>query len=584
MQDNTRAGGEANAPSLFARHIGVRFALSVLLFSLLVALLAASFGVWNGYRQAVAALERQFVEIEGSFASSLALSVWNLDDANIRAQLQGIVNLPGIGGAWVLNAQGKDIMHFGQVEGEGLIVRRFSLSHKAWEQPRAVGELRVAASLADIQRRLLSEAFWSLLGETLRIFMVAAFVLLAYQNLIGRHLRRISMALKAHEADGLPREFFLRRGALFTQDELGEIEAAFRTMRGRINAFQGQLRQSEQRASAIIDNLGDGLLQVRADGRIERVNQAAAKMFGFTADELVGQRVSVLFLDVPDPHAAPAAAARAEPKLCGAEVKCRRAGGTLFPVDLVVARMALDSGVSEIWLVRDLSERRASEDQRDFVAMVSHEFRTPLAIINTSLQLLLTHIEEPNAKVLQRSENIRKATQRLIHLLDDCLSIDRLDSAHQTFSFQECDLYEVIESATNDWHPNRVRVRLHGLPSRFVCDPELMRIVLRNLLANADRHSPPGVPIEVDVREATEGGLTIRIQDRGEGITPDEVPRLFQRYFRGRTAQGKPGAGLGLYLVEKIVHGHGGTIHVQSTVGWGTTFTIHLPLRDLDAV
>lgn len=567
----------AELQSLLGRHIGFRFSLSVLLFSLFVALLAASFSVWNGYRKAVSEIDRQFAEIERSFASSLALSVWNLDGVNLGAQLRGILNLPGISDAAVVDPLGRDILRIGAFDGKGLTVRRTPLRHDAWGQVHEVGELRVAASTEDIRRTLVSEAVSGLLGETLRIVLIAAFVLLAYQRLIGRHLRRISVALKTTEDDGLPREFFLERTVLFSRDELGEIEAAFRAMRDRINVSQQELRQSEQRANAIIDNLGDGLLQVRGDGRIERVNRAAERMFGCTADALQQQHVSALFLDAPGSVSQAAVAAGADPRLAGVEVKCRRAGGTLFPADLVMARMTVGRQESQVWLVRDLSERRASEEQRDFVAMVSHEFRTPLAIISTSIQLLMASLTDPGPKVVQRGDNIRHATQRLIHLLDDYLSIDRLDSAHQGLDLQPGDLLEVIESAINDWPLDRIRLRLHGAPAQLLCDPELMRIVLRNLLANADRHSPADATIELDVNGRADGGVSICIRDHGEGIPADELPRLFQRYFRGRFAQGKPGAGLGLYLVQKIVRAHGGTIEVQSAVGSGTTFTLNLP-------
>lgn len=227
-------------------------------------------------------------------------------------------------------------------------------------------------------------------------------------------------------------------------------------------------------------------------------------------------------------------------------------------------------------------EQRAREEQQDFVNMVSHEFRTPLAIINTSIQQLVANLGAPIEKTLQRGQNIRNATQRLAHLLDDYLSMDRLDSAHQPVKLISCDFFEVIEDATSDWPLGRIKIHVKDLPSPFLCDPDLMRIVLRNLLANADRHSPADLAIELNVSGYPHGGLHIRLQDHGEGIAPDELSHLFQKYFRGRGSKGKPGAGLGLYLVQRIVHAHGGTIEVQSTLGQGTTFSILLrpgPLR-----
>lgn len=222
-------------------------------------------------------------------------------------------------------------------------------------------------------------------------------------------------------------------------------------------------------------------------------------------------------------------------------------------------------------------ERRLREEQRDFVGMVSHEFRTPLAIINTSIQQLAANLDAPAERSQQRAKNIRDAIQRMNLLLDDYLSLDRLDTAQQALQPRPCDFYEVVEDAASDWPIQRIRIRVENLPSPFVCDPDLMRIVLRNLLANAVRHSPENSVVELAVNGLSGGRLQIRVQDQGEGIPPDELPRMFQRYFRGRASQGKPGAGLGLHLVQRIVMLHGGSIEVQSKVGEGTVFLIHLP-------
>ncbi|MFN4352735.1 MAG: ATP-binding protein [Hylemonella sp.] len=227
------------------------------------------------------------------------------------------------------------------------------------------------------------------------------------------------------------------------------------------------------------------------------------------------------------------------------------------------------------------TERRAREEQKDFVGMVSHEFRTPLAIINTSIQQMAANLDAPAEKSLQRAQNIRNAIQRMTLLLDDYLSLDRLDTAQQALQPRTCDFYEVIEDAASDWPVGRVRLRLDKLPSGFICDPDLMRIVLRNLLANAVRHSPATSVVELKVQGQGNGDLHIRVQDQGEGIPTEELPRLFQRYFRGRASQGKPGAGLGLHLVQRIVQLHGGRIEVQSTMGLGTTFRITLPAGQL---
>lgn len=222
-------------------------------------------------------------------------------------------------------------------------------------------------------------------------------------------------------------------------------------------------------------------------------------------------------------------------------------------------------------------ERTARQEQRDFLGMVSHEFRTPLAIVSTSVQQLASHLEGPLEKSRERCSNILQAARSMTQLLDEYLSQDRLDAVHQALRHRLCDPYELLEEAASDWPVARVRIRAEQLPDCLDCDPGLLGIALRNLLANADRHAPPDRPIVLTAEGDARGGLRITVEDQGEGIPADELPQVFQKYFRGRLAAGKPGAGLGLYLVRQIVEAHGGRIEVRSVPGVGTRFQIHLP-------
>ena len=161
--------------------------------------------------------------------------------------------------------------------------------------------------------------------------------------------------------------------------------------------------------------------------------------------------------------------------------------------------------------------------------------------------------------------------------MDEYLSLERLENADQPARMSACDPLELLEDAAADWPDGRVVLRTQKLPSRFVCDPDLLQIALRNLLANADRHSPAETSIQLTATGDLRGGLRIEVIDQGEGLAPDELSRLFQKYFRGRAATSKPGAGLGLFMVKRIVELHGGQITVQSTLGQGSRFVIQLP-------
>ncbi len=226
-------------------------------------------------------------------------------------------------------------------------------------------------------------------------------------------------------------------------------------------------------------------------------------------------------------------------------------------------------------------EQKARTEQREFVGMVSHEFKTPLAIISTSVQQLVANLNAPQDKVQERASNIRQAVRRMERLLNDYLSVERLDTAHQPMRLVNTDFFEVIEEAVADWPLERIRLQVDELPEPWVCDPDMMRIVLRNLLENADRHAPPDTRIDLTVQAETAGSLRLSVRDLGEGVPPEEQPKLFQKFFRGRASQGTPGAGLGLYLVARIVKAHHGRVSVESTAGQGTCFMVYLPAMKL---
>jgi len=222
-----------------------------------------------------------------------------------------------------------------------------------------------------------------------------------------------------------------------------------------------------------------------------------------------------------------------------------------------------------------LAEQKARQEQLDFVAMVSHEFRTPLSIIDTSAQRIASDAGAPEA-AQERCSNIRRTIQRMTLLMDEFLSLDRLDSASRSFAPSNVDPEHMIHGIAHEWEQGQITVTCRNLPANFRCDTELLGIALRNLLANAIRHSPEHRPIELSA-SGRHNDMVIEISDQGSGIPSDEIPMLFQKYFRGRGSRDKPGAGLGLYLAKHIIDLHSGHLSVESTLGKGTTFTIFLP-------
>ncbi|WP_245986218.1 DUF3369 domain-containing protein [Azospirillum thermophilum] len=227
-------------------------------------------------------------------------------------------------------------------------------------------------------------------------------------------------------------------------------------------------------------------------------------------------------------------------------------------------------------------ELAARDQQRQFLSMVSHEFRTPLAIIDSAAQLLALRAEQIGPDMLERLSVIRGSVLRLTGLIDAHLTSERLQSRTLMLEPVDLDLQTLIRSAVQPFriaYPGRDFVVEPGdAPRRITADGHLMGLVLSNLLNNAIKYSDPGTPITI--RTARDGGMVVlEVQDWGRGIPEPEIPRLFERFYRGSSAAGVSGSGIGLHTVQQIVQMHGGSVDAESEVGEGSSFRVVLPLE-----
>lgn len=226
------------------------------------------------------------------------------------------------------------------------------------------------------------------------------------------------------------------------------------------------------------------------------------------------------------------------------------------------------------------TERQALQEQRNFLGMISHEFRVPLAIIDGASQLLdIIGDHKPEAE--EEMAKIRRAVQRMSRLIDTYLSEDRLTTSGLPFRPVEMDLHDLLASTC------RSQARLSGGraihlssagPLPMVGDPDLLRIMFDNLIGNALKFSPPDQPVSVALWGRPSSAEVV-ISDSGTGIAPKDRERIFEKYFRTSEATKVHGAGLGLFIVRNILDLHGGTVRLESAVGQGSTFIITLPLH-----
>ena len=227
-------------------------------------------------------------------------------------------------------------------------------------------------------------------------------------------------------------------------------------------------------------------------------------------------------------------------------------------------------------------ERKYNALHREFVAMASHEFRTPLAIIDGAAQRILRRAERMAPDELQeRVGKIRSAVTRMIGLIDSTLSASRMEAGQIELSLTACELPELLETVCRRQQEiapeHQIALNVGKAPKQIVADPKQLDQIFTNLLSNAVKYSPSKGRIDVACW-AEDGVAAISVRDPGVGIPEDELPKLFERFFRASTSTGIPGTGIGLNVVKQLIEMHGGSIAVASAKGMGSLFTVRLPL------
>lgn len=228
-------------------------------------------------------------------------------------------------------------------------------------------------------------------------------------------------------------------------------------------------------------------------------------------------------------------------------------------------------------------EKNINAMQRQFVAMTSHEFRTPLAIIDGAAQRIQRKKGEMAAHFLSdKTQQIRSAVARMVELMESFLSAGRIDTGKIELSLVDCSLHKLIEQAIKrqklSSQHHRFDAAYETLPPVIRCDALAISQVLTNLLSNAVKYAPRAPDITIRGWEE-DGFIFLSVKDEGVGIDAEDVPKLFQPYFRARTSTGIAGTGIGLSLVKQIVTLHDGDIFVESERGKGTCFTLVLPVQ-----
>jgi len=335
------------------------------------------------------------------------------------------------------------------------------------------------------------------------------------------------------------------------------------------------------RLAAIVKGSHDAIFRCELDGTIVDWNLGARELYGYTAAEIVGRNALILMppdqLQVQDELFG--RVQRGEDIPAMETVRVRKDGTTVdveFRPSAVRDAMGRIVGVGVI--ARDVTARKRLERaQDDFLAMASHDLRSPVTVLRGRAQLMRRRQAYDAAGIDAILEQARRI-ERLIVDLQQVVSLEAgaidLDRAPTDLGQLARDAVERIQPQA--WH-HRIQVVVPEVPVVGEWDRDRFGQVLDNLIGNAVKYSPPGGEVVVRVTaHAREAQLTVT--DHGDGIPPETLPLLFERFYRADGAGATSGLGLGLYIARMLVEAHGGHISAESEVGKGSVFTVVLPI------
>jgi PAS domain S-box-containing protein len=360
-----------------------------------------------------------------------------------------------------------------------------------------------------------------------------------------------------------------------------------------VNRRTAELRAERDRNQAVLDSAGEGIFFTDCDGVILYVNPAMTRLTGYTVAETLGQTPRLWHTlaqspPVVDSHIQMWAAIQIGRAWSG-EMMNRRKDGSIYDAHLTLAPIHSLIGESTgfVGIQSDISRLKEVDRLKSkFVSNVSHELRTPLTNIKTYLTLMQRGKPERKNHYLNV---LQHETERLTRLIQDLLDLSRLETEAAPLQLQPTDVHEVTLNLMDAFivkaESKRIELCLEipaGLP-QVLAEPYRLEQVLTNLVGNALAYTQEGGKVVIRAgaeHKETGAHLWLSVSDNGPGIPAPDLPRLFERFFRGQLAHDRniPGTGLGLAICKEIIDRHQGTLEVESRPGENTVFTIRLPI------
>jgi two-component system, NtrC family, sensor histidine kinase KinB len=435
-----------------------------------------------------------------------------------------------------------------------------------------------------------SATYWIAIVSALS-FMIAFILLINLPYYIANPISELTLSIEQIAAKN-----YAQRVHFQSHDEFGTLARSFNTMAEKLQEYNqsnlASVMNEKKRMEALVSNMHDPVVGLDENKRILFVNQEALQILGLKEPDVLGHPATEIALhndllrtllsklygnlDQTDPKALKIYAQGKESFFEQDNIEI-----TVIPTGEEQAKH-----IGHVMILRNVTIYKELDFAKtNFIATISHEFKTPIASIKMSLQLLENEKIGPlNSEQKHLLDSIREDTTRLLNITSELLDMTQAETGNIQLSIRPADPVEIVQYALEvcknaaEQKGIKIQVVLPKYDCKVLADSEKTAWVMVNLLNNAIRYSPEQSNILVMLVD-TANQVIFAVKDYGQGIAPQYKHKIFDRYFR-IPGSGKEGTGLGLAISKAFIEAQGGTIEVDSEIGMGSTFSVRLPLAE----
>lgn len=426
-------------------------------------------------------------------------------------------------------------------------------------------------------------------AETTRIIFLTAGIAIVLTTIFAFFLstRITSPLIKMREAAfDLTRGEFNAKVPILTHDEIGELAIAFNRMGSQLQFHINALRQEKEQLSSILSSMADGVITLNRNGDIIVINPPAEN---FIDDWYYQNNMTI----DPNSRQLPVELKKVLQKVIDEEKELLQEISLQGRNWVMIMTPLYDQSYvrGAVAVVRDMTEeRRLDKLRKDFISNVSHELRTPISLLQGYSEAIIDDIAESKEDKNELAQIINEESLRMGRLVSELLDLGRMEAGHIQLNNERIDVEtftdRIVKKFTGVAETQNIDVQFTKVLSEkmAVFDPDRIEQVFTNLIDNAINHSGKNGTLQINVTN-TQTDMYVEIEDSGRGIPEEDIPFIFERFYKAdksRTRNSKKkGTGLGLAIAQNIVEAHEGTIQVKSKLRIGTTFSFKIPHQTL---